>query len=275
VTQPPLPPIDWRQQLKGLEPYLAQRGGVVHVRVSEHSPASIFSKVIRHLMNGETWDRPWQHVQLDVQNSNTHYLEDIVAQMDHSLELGLGGLDGDRGIVQVATNIEAKKVEVSNVDISIQEDDYVRFRRSLARIDRVTDAIQRRLQTARIALIFLESHAYDRKTLSRFRTMLWDDRLDAMTSLGLLLIDISDPSCGCGPNWPPDSDLVLNLPERYDDATRPDAHADLAELALGDRLVKNSGEANIFAEVLLDSSDTIRDVYANLASTRAKMKESA
>jgi hypothetical protein len=96
-----------------------------------------------------------------------------------------------------------------------------------------------------------------------------------MTPLGLLLIDISDPSCGCGPDWPPDPDLVLNLPERYDDATRPDAHVDLAKLALDERLVEKPGEANIFAEVLLDSSDTIRDVYANLASTRARMKESA
>lgn len=275
MTQPPLPAIDWRQPLQRLEPYLAQRGGVVHVRVSEHSPASIFSKVIRHLMKGKPWDRPWRHVQLDVRNPNTHYLEDIVATLDHSLELGLGGLDGERGTVQVATNIEARKVEVSNVDISIQEDDYVRIGRSLARINRVADAIQERLQTERIALIFLESHTYDQTTLSRFRKMLWDNRLDAMTPLGLLLIDISDPSCGCGPDWPPDSDLVLNLPERYDDATRPDAHVDLAKLALDERLVENPGEANIFAEVLLDSSDTIRDVYANLASTRARMKESA
>lgn len=275
MTQPPLPSIDWRRQLEKFEPYLAERGGVVHVRVSEHSPASTFSKVIRHLMADKQCDRPWQCVQLDVQNSNTHYLEDVVAQLDCSLELGLGGFDGDRGVVQVATNIKAREVKVSNVDISLQEDDYVRSKRSLARLDRVADAIQGLLQTKRIALLLLDSHTYDQKTLSRFRKMLWDDRLDAMTSSGLLLIDISDPSRGCGPDWPPDSDLVLDLPERFDDASRLDAHADLAKLALDEKLVANSGEADVFAEVLLNSSDTIRDVYANLASAQARMKESA
>ncbi|HEU4392142.1 MAG TPA: hypothetical protein VFR04_00755 [Solirubrobacterales bacterium] len=243
--------------------------------MSEHSPASIFSKAIRHLMTSERWERPWRCVQLDARNANTHYLEDVVAQLDRSLELDLSDFDGDGGTVQVATNIQAKEVTISNIDLSPQEDDYVRSRRALGRLDRVVDGIQGRLKTERIALLFLNSHTYDRKTLSQFRKMLWDDRLDAMPSAGLLLIDISNPSPGCGPDWPPDSDLVLDLPERFDDASRLDAHADLAKLALDEQLVANAGEANVFAEVLLDSSDTIRDVYANLANTQARIKESA
>jgi hypothetical protein len=270
VTLPAIPRIDWRPQLRDLEPYFADRGGVVRVRVSDASPASTFSKTIRQLMVGGQWPRPWRCVQIDASNANTHYLEDIVAQLERSLELGPDTASlGAGGGVQVGTQIKAETVVISNVEISSQEDDYERVLRSRARIDRVADAVQERLETERIALLFLNSHMYDRATLSRFRSLLWDERLQDLVEIGLLLIDISDPSCGCGPDWPPDPDLLLDLPERFDETSRLHAHADLAKLALDTETVANAGEADVFATTLLDTSDTIRDMYAGLAHMRA------
>lgn len=274
MTPPPIPPIDWRRQFRDLAPYLADRGGVVRVLGSEASPASTFSKAIRHLMDGDQWARPWSCVQIDARNSNTHYLEDIVAQLERSLELDLdtaGPIAG--GGVQLGTQIEAQTVEISHNEILYQEDDYTRARRSLARLDRLADAIRGRLETERIALLFLGSHTYDRGTLSGFRS-LWDQRLEALTELGLLLIDISDPSRDCGPDWPPPPDLLLDLPERFDEVTRVDAHADLAKLALDEGIAATADAAEMFATTLLGTSDTIRDVYAGLARMRARGHES-
>ena len=266
MTPPAIPRIDWRRQLRGLEPYFADRGGVVRVLVSDGSPASTFSKAIRQVMVGGEWARPWRCVQVDARNANTHYLEDIVVQLERSLDLepeAAGPIAG--GGVQVGTQIKAETVEISNVEISYQEDDYVRARRSLARLDRVVGAVGERLEAERIALLFLNSHAYDRDTLSRFRSLLWDGRLEALVESGLLLIDISDPSRGCGPDWPPDPGLSFDLPERFDEAARLDAHADLAKLALDEAIAGNAGEADMFATTLLGTSDTIRDLYAGLA----------
>jgi hypothetical protein len=277
VTLPAIPRIDWRRQFQALEPYFADRGGVVHVKVSEASPASNFSKAIRQLMLGGQWTHPWKCVQVEALNSNTHYLEDIVVQLERSLELGLETASlVAGGVVQVGTDIKADSVEISNVDISTQEDDYVRVHRSYARFDRVADAIRERLETERerIALLFLNSHTYGRDTLSDFRRLLWDTQLQTLTDSGLLLIDISDPSRGCEPDWPPDPDLLLDLPERFDDASHRDAHTDLVKFALAEEIAASADGADMFATTLLDASDTIRDVYAGLARILARRAES-
>ncbi len=261
-----IPIIDWRQQLQTLKPYLTERGGVIRILVSEGSPASNFSKAIRMLMENGAGDRPWTSVQFDALNSNTHYLDDVVAQLDRSLELRDGdSLSGGGGTVQIGTQIEAQTVEISNVEISHQEDEYVRTRRSLARLDRVADDIRARLQTERLGLIFLNSHTYDRDTLSRFRRLLWEERLQAMTELGLLLIDFSDPGQSHGSSWPPNPDVQIDLPERFDDASILHAQEDLEAFALDAAFAVNSGEADVFAATLLRSSASISDLYARLS----------
>lgn len=275
MTLPAIPRIDWRQQFKALEPYFADRGGVVSVKVSSTSPASNFSKAIRQLMDSGQLAHPWKCVQVEARNSNTHYLDDMVIQLERSLELDPEAASpAGGGAVQIANNIKAQSVKIEKVEVSNQEDDYARTRRSYARLDRVADTIEERLETERIALLFLNSHTYDRNTLSDFRRLLWDTRLQALTDSGLLLIDISDPSRGCEPHWPPDPDLLLDLPERFDDASHRDAHTDLVKFALAEAIAANADGADMFAKTLLDTSDTIRDVYAGLARMLARGTES-
>ncbi len=274
MTVPAVPRIDWRRQFQALEPYFIDRGGVVHVRVTDASPASTFSKAIRQVMVNDQWPLPWRCVQIDALNSNTHYLEDVVIQLERSLELDLETANSlARGVIQVGADIEAHSVEISNVGITYQEDDYERVHRAYARLDSAADAITERLETERIALLFLNSHTYDSKTLSRFRRLLWDARLQTLTHSGLLLIDISDPSCSRGPDWPPEPELLLDLPERFDDTARLDAHADLRKIAMSEGIAANADRADMFATTLLSSSDTIRDVYAGLARILARKAE--
>ncbi len=273
MTQPEVPSIDWRFQLSGLEAYLDEYGGIIHVEAPANSPASIFSKVVRHLMSNDRWELPWRHVLLDARNASTHYLDDIVAQIAHSLDLDLDDAAFNGGGVRVANNIRAERVEIRDVNISFAEDEYSRSTRSMARIGRLIEAIAERLTTERIALILLNAHAYDKMTLSRFREKLWDRGLAELTSDGLLLINISDSNVGCGNDWPPPASLVLDLPERYDPMSELDAAEDLEKLALDDQLAANAGEAKLFAKLLISNSDRkVRDVYANLARARTSLK---
>lgn len=265
-----VPIIDWRRQITGLEPFFASRGGVVRVQASDGSPASNFSKAIRQLMTEGEWGRPWRCVQLDVRNPNTHYLEDVLAQLVRSLGLEEAGSAVRDGGVQIGTGIEADRVEISNVKVISREDEFARTSRSLLRIDQVARGIENRLEAERIALLFLNSHTFDKGTLSRFRSLLWDEYLEGMTEAGLLLIDISDPSRSECPDWPPDPDLLLDLPVWFDDDSRREAHADLAKMALNEALFSSPAEADAFAKTLLDTSETIRDMYARLGRMRAR-----
>jgi hypothetical protein len=261
-----MPRIDWRRQFQALEPYFAGRGGVVRVRVNDSSPASNFSKAIRHTMLRDHYAHPCTCAQLDSQNSNTHYLQGVVLQLERSLELDQETVSAAAGgLVQIGTGNEAQSVEISNINVVYRDDDYARSSRESARLDRVADAIKERLETERVALLFLNSHTYDSNTLSRVRKQLWDARLQTLTDSGLLLIDISDPSRGCGPDWPPDPDLLLDLPERFDEASRPYAHMDLVNFALANEIAANADQADMFARTLLETSETIRDMYAGLA----------
>lgn len=263
-----VPRIDWRRQVADLEPFLAERGGVVRVAVSADSPASTFVKVVRQLMAGGDWERPWISVQIDPDNPNTHYLDDIVAQLAFSLgiedELAL-----DRGRIVVGSYNRAEKVEVKNVKILHQENEAERSRRMLGGLRKVADAIEERLQTERVGLVFLNSHTYDQRMLARLRNRLWDERLDEMTEMGLLLIDVSDPDRCRGSDWPPDQDLLLELPERFDDGARADAEADLATLALDEGIATDASTAEMFAKTLIQSSDRVGDLYNGLARVRA------
>lgn len=274
MTQPEVPSIDWRFQLSGLEAYLDEYGGIIHVEAPANSPASIFSKVVRHLMSSDRWELPWRHVLLDSRNASTHYLDDIIAQIVDSLGLDLDDAASNGGGVRVANDIRAERVEISDVNISFAEDEYTRSTRSMARIDRLIEAISERLKTERIALILLNAHAYDKATLSRFREKLWDRGLAELTSAGLLLINISDSNIGCGDDWPPEPiSRVLDLYERYDPTAEIEAAADLEKLALDEQLAANAGEAKIFAKLLISDSDRkVRDVYANLARARTSLK---
>jgi len=238
---------------------------VVRILVSEDSPASTFSKLIRQLMRDGSWSRTWTSVQIDPRNANTHYLSDLLEQLKRSLKLE-DDPAADTGTVTVGSNIHANNVDISKVEVNLQEVESVsRWRK---RLEHVADGIEDRLQTQRICLIFLNSHTYDESTLSQIRSGLWDERLAAMVDAGLLLVDISD-SARCGPDWPPDPDLVLELPERFDDGSRADAQADLADIALREGIADAENTAEMFAMTLLQSSDKVRDLYANLARLQA------
>src|SRR5580704_18026136 len=79
--------IDWRSQMSALEPHLKGLGGVIQIRLGNDSPGSAFARALRFAMKDGEWPFPWSSVQIDYENTNTHYISDMVQQIRKTAEL--------------------------------------------------------------------------------------------------------------------------------------------------------------------------------------------
>jgi hypothetical protein len=259
--------VDHRSEIARLEPFLESRGGVVHVRSSPRSPASVFARNIRTVMGRPQWPISWISVQIEPSNPNTHYVTDIVMQVADTCGISLTqGAPPTRPGIEIATDIHASgDVEVSNVNVTIVDDPYERAMGERERIGRLAAGLEELLQARRVALLFLGTHGNSADTIRSVIRDLWDGVLEPLTAMGLLLIDISDPTSM--PNdcsWPPDPDIAFDLPELLDDLARATAIEDLAAIAQELGKVNSPDEALVFGKTLVASSSDIRDLYARL-----------
>jgi hypothetical protein len=264
--------VDWRGQMIALEAFLNDRGGVIEVAAAGRAPSATFAKVVRQAMAERSSPRPWTSVQIDMLDPNTHYLEDVVVQLERSLEVPDLPPHAAGGMVQVATNIHAETVTVSDVHISYEEDGFERSARATSRLQRLGEHVAERLEDERVALLFLDSHLYAPHTLARFRSRLWDPHLAPLVERGLLLIDISDPASRPTPEWPPDPDKQLELPERFYDDAETDAIEDLAAIALSEGAVSTAEAAHSFAVTLIAACGTVGEVHARLAGVLLRLR---
>jgi hypothetical protein len=223
-------------------------------------------------MAEESWSRSWMSVQIDGVNPNTHYMEDIVLQLERSL--GVAAPQGEPlsgGSISVGTDIEAQRVEIKNVTISSEQDSFSQAARMFNRIDRIANAVRDAAADRRVALIFIDSHTHDKRALKRFRASVWERHLAELTEVGLLLIDLGDPTRRSGDAWPPPPDLTIDLPERYAGESAVHAEEDLARIACDEGAFTTEAEARAFASTLLASSENVREMHARLARTLARL----
>jgi hypothetical protein len=274
VTPVPARRLDWKGQFAALRPYFEGRGGVVHVHASKASPVSTFARVVRHQLAADKWPFKWSTVQIDPSNNaSTHYVPDIIAQIRRSARLGDVTGTSQRPInVSVGNEIDAGgNVVLSNIDIDVGPDEYGQSTLESERISAFCALLKAALETRRVALIFVDTHKSKRESLTSLGRKLWEGALADLTPSGLLVIDIFNPASLARRTyaWPPDPDLTLQLPVRYDDKSRADALDDLASMALDESWFLTYEEARAFAVTVLATSDDIRDVYAQLAKAVA------
>lgn len=270
MTRVPARRLDWQDQFSALASHLQGLGGVVHVHAGPTSPISAFARVVRYKL--ETAEHPfkWWTVQINPSNASTHYVPDIVSQIQKNLKLGLGQLKSSQQPVTInvgTDNESGGDMVVSNVDIDVTYDAYGRSIQESERIDRLCAAVKEVLKTRRVALIFVDTHRADANNLADLGHKLWDGALGELTSSGLLVIDIFDPLIMATKtySWPPEPDLIIQLPDRYDEGSRREALNDLAAIALEEGWFSTREEAQAFAIGILITSTDIRDVYTRLA----------
>jgi len=163
-------------------------------------------------------------------------------------------------------------VLISNVEIDVSYDRYVRSAQLWENVVRLRVSLESFLKRRRVALVLVGTHEWTADQVKNFADMLWNGALEILINRGLLVIDIFDHERTVEPSngWPPDPHCILNLPEYYEGQSRVDAFNDLASLAMSWGWHQTSSEAEIFAGAILDASSDIRDVYAMLARTRGR-----
>ena len=275
VTPVPARCLDWKAQFSKLNPFFEGRGGVVHVHAASTSPASAFARVIRGQLATDKWPFKWSTVQIDPSNNaSTHYVPDIISQIRKSANLDIATANPHPLTVNVGNEIDAGgNVTVSNIDIEVGNDEYGRSALESERISSFCVALKAALEMHRVALIFVDTHRTNKKSLTSLGRKLWEGALENLTPSGLLVIDIFDPARMASKTyaWPPDPDLILPLPDRYDDESRTHALDDLVSIALDEDWFLTYEEARAFAVTVLATSDDVRDVYARLARAVAGM----
>jgi hypothetical protein len=251
--------IDWRTQFDSLKPYVDARGGVVSVHATDAAPSSTFSKALRRWMAECGAARTWCSIQVDPENSNTHYCDEIVEQIERSLQLEeLVAPASTVSSVNIGTDVSAGgDVSISNVNVG--GDHRVTLRQ---RTDRIGDEIRARADEQRVALIFVESHQHARNTLIDVYRQLWEPVLAPLVDqAGLLLIDISDPGRRVVDQWPPDPDLTLDLPVRHEGEDLKSAVADVARIIAESR-PHQAATAEERADTLVCASADVRQLHA-------------
>lgn len=207
-------------------------------------------------------------MQIDGDNPNTHYVSDILSQLEYSLGLRIA-LAPEAPSIQVGKDIHAQSVNVSDVSISVQLGTGSGTEHE--RAERIAAALQQGEGSARLAVIFMNAADHDRRSIQRFRATVWDAHLAGRVEDGLLLVDIGDPARQPHADWPPDPQLILDLPSRFAGDARDYAHEDLAEIALVEGLCESPDDASMFAKTLLASTDSVADLHTSLARAAARL----
>jgi hypothetical protein len=272
MSRPKVPPIDWRGQFEQLQPYLAHKGGVVHIQTKKESPISAFTKVLRSKMEYDAWDRKWVTVQIDGANSATRYLSDMIYQIERTLGLQTPVDQIPPISISLASGIQAGgEVQIERNVINV-DGERLGVRESLQyRVNQIIQWLDESSRQRRLGIIFYESHHADINELAAFRTVLWNSALEELTEKGLLLIDISIEGW-VHDSWPPEPDLVFDLPDRYDKESGKEAVDDLVAILLQEGKVATEKEARTFAATMVANNERPRDLYANLSAVIAKVE---
>lgn len=274
MSRPKVPSIDWRRLFEQLQPYLTHTGGVVHIQTKTESPISAFTKVLRSKMESEAIDRKWVTVQIDGANPGTHYLSDMIFEIERTLGLQTQADQIPPISISLASDIQAgDKVQIEHNVINYLGGERSGVREILqSRVNQIIQRLDESSGQQRLGIIFYESHQADRNELAAFRTVLWDSALEELTEKGLLLIDTSIEGW-MHEFWPPEPDLVVDLPDRYDKDSRKEAVDDLAAILLQEGKVTTKKEALIFAATMVANNDSPKNLLAKLSAVIAKVEE--
>jgi len=269
MTRPKIPTINWRSELAQLDRFLSKDGGVVHIRTTDDSPVSAFSKSLRSRMEYGSWARPWQTVQIDSNNAATHYLCDIINQFETTLDIAYCHSNDAGSKVTIASNIVAGgNVEISDIHVHIPHN----IAHLHARAEKINLSIENSSKEKRLGIFILDVNKEESRELSAFRSVLWDKRLEKRVSSGLLLIAFIKHNSDL-PEWLPDADEVIDLPAIYSDESARNAIEDLSNFFVLHQLLPTESEANAAARTMVASNSKPKELYANFAATLSNMEK--
>jgi len=261
MARPKIPTINWRSELNVLDEYIRTKGGVIHITTTEDSPSSAFCKSLRNIMEHGSWDKQWITVQIDGDNSSTHYLNDMIIQIETTLKLDPLPTRTKNNI-NIGSNINAGgDVEIRDVSVNLPfESD------NQERIRRIVGTLQQSASEKRLAIFLFntDSTDTDKHELRQFRLRLWENNLSKLIDEGILLIAFSHRN-NDATSWLPDPDEVIYLPSEYNEQSTSHAIEDIAKFLLSQNLVETELEAKSMAVGMFSGHPTPKEIHARFA----------
>ncbi len=268
MSRPKIPTINWKKELEVLDSYIRSKGGVIHIRTTEDSPSSAFCKALRSIMENASWEKQWITIQFDGDNSSTHYLNDMLDQLEISLKLEPIEVANTGFGIHVGNEISAEgNVEVSDVKISVNEGTNLRRER----VQRIVNLIRQDADKIRLAIILFntDSENTNKNELKNFKSWFLDHGLLDLVSAGFLLIGFSHRSSDTS-NWLPEPDEVIDLPSTYDEMSEAHAKEDIANFLLSNGFAETIEEAVGKSMGIVASYPYPKDLHANFAGILAR-----
>jgi hypothetical protein len=209
--------------------------------------------------------KPWLVVQLDADNSETHYLVGITRQFERLLgitpqaavpPIGNGAI--------VGSDFSAQEINIEN-SFNFGDDEYDATIRSEQRAGRIAGVLRERLATSRVGVIFLEPAKYDPAVLRAFRNNYWEQGLVEATSEGLLVLHFCEEKDLGRSSFTGEADLTVRIRSSFDDAALACATEDLAEFFLSCEMERTQDTAMARARGMLQMAKEPHLIYDRLA----------
>jgi hypothetical protein len=218
-------------------------------------------------MERGAWEKQWITVQIDGDNSSTHYLNDMVNQIETTLNLDALPARLSNSI-HIGSNINAGgDVDISDVCVNLFLEGNTQ-----ERIRRIVDTLRACASEKRLAIFLFntDSANTDKNELRQFRLRLWEKNLSSLIDEGLLLFAFSHRNADTT-NWLPEPDDVIHLPSEYSDKSASHAIEDIAKFLLSQHLVETESESKSMAKGMLAGHPAPKELHARFAGMIAQI----
>ncbi len=230
----PVQKINWRSEFEMLEPYIAERGGVVHVRYrGEGCAPDAFLATLKSVFEQCATNRPRASVRIDPDFFTTHYLGDVL----HALADKLGcTMEAPKSVMPVIEEFVAASGNTSQGDMDVTANIHVhtsdhsdapamRNRRVVA----ICNAMREFLAGGRFMIVLNDMPSKDQ---AAFWRDLWEKGLKELVGDGLFLVKMIDENNERQGKHPdePEPEQTTALPIEFDETRQLDAIEDLANI---------------------------------------------
>lgn len=220
--------INWRLEMKKMQPYLLDRGGIICIHGSESAACNTFIKLIRRKIAESEGACT---IQINPSDEETRSSIGII----HRLETKLG-ITSEMSIpnIQIGNYISAGSgVEISDITVELRDDPFQELKKKQLRCESLIEEIKRKSQNQKIAVVLYKWDQMYEKTVEWFWNDLWYEGLHDCIENGLLLICLYEgniPGIHYLNGEAPEPDLDLQLPPLYIAESRIFAREDLSRL---------------------------------------------
>lgn len=233
-------PIDWRDEFSAIQPYLNESGGVVRIRYTgEQCAPHAFTQALKSVYESKKGNSIWRSLRIDREVYSVRYLAGIRSEFMRIMQFELPDPTNTgttaTAELNVAKDIKAKgsvNVTVSGVEQNTYhtgDNPILMEDGRKAWIGELCDRLSEFLKNNHMMIVMNNGNRDDQDQFWRY---MWQNRLDHLVELGLLLVHMVEETNGNAQihDMAPTPDVEVDLPLKLDERRQQDAVSDLTEI---------------------------------------------